>query len=65
MAHRPESVTFRGSLGGTNSSTRFLSASKDGDMRIVLEAPASEAAHVLGLLLMGDRELKITVEVDS
>ena len=57
-----EPIQFIGALAGTNSSTRFLSASLDGDMKIIFETDASQAGAVLRLLTMGGKRLKITVE---
>ena len=55
-------VEFIAALAGTNSSTRFLSASLDGDMKIIFETDASQAGAVLRLLTLGGKRLKITVE---
>lgn len=57
-------ITFIGYLAGTNTSSRWLTLSSDGDAKIVIEASASELASVMRLATLGKKSLRITVEVE-
>lgn len=56
-------IVFHAYLAGTNTSTRWLTVSNEGDAKIVLEASATELAQIMRLSTVGRRLLKVTVEV--
>ncbi len=59
-----EPIVFHANLAGTNTSSRWLTLSNEGDSKVVLEASASELASIMRLSLLGKRLLRITVEVE-
>jgi len=60
-----DAIVFLAALAGNNTSARWLTVGRDGDCKLSLEVPASELAQVLRLAALGDKTLKVTVEVDS
>jgi hypothetical protein len=57
-------IVFHANLAGTNTSSRWLTLSNEGDAKIVLEASASELASIMLLSTLGKKNLRITVEVE-
>ena len=57
-------IVFHASLAGTNTSSRWLTLSNEGDAKVVLEASASELAAIMRLSTLGKKLLRITVEVE-
>ena len=59
-----EPIVFRCNLAGTNTASRWLTLSNEGDSKVVLEASASELAAIMRLSTLGKRVLRVTVEVE-
>ena len=57
-------IVFRCNLAGTNTSSRWLTLSNEGDAKVVLEASATELAAIMRLSLLGKRSLRVTVEAE-
>ena len=57
-------IVFHANLAGTNTSSRWLTLSNEGDAKIVLEASASELASIMRMSTLGKRNLRITVEAE-
>lgn len=55
---------FHANLAGTNTSSRWLTLSNEGDSKIVLEASATELANIMRLSMLGKKNLRITVEAE-
>lgn len=60
----PDPISFIGYLAGTNTSSRWLTLSSEGDAKIVIEASSSELASVMRLATLGKKALRITVEAE-
>lgn len=58
-------IKFQATLAGTNTQSRFLSASIDGDAKIVFETDRQQVAQVLNLFTAGKRLLDVTIEYDE
>ncbi len=58
-----EPIVFHANLSGTNTSSRWLTLSNEGDAKVVLEASASELASIMRMATLGKKLLRITVEV--
>ena len=57
-------IEFLACLAGSNTAAKWLSVGRDGDAKLSLEVPASDLAGVLRLATLGDKTLRVTVEVD-
>ena len=57
-----EPIVFHAQLAGTNTASRWLTLSNEGDAKVVLEASASELAAIMRLAALGKCLLRITVE---
>ena len=60
-----EEIEFSATLAGSHTSARWLSVDREGAAKLSLEIPASDLGQVLRLATLGDKNLKITVEVDE
>ena len=58
-------IKFQATLAGTNTQSRFLSASIDGDAKIVFETDRQQVANVLRLFNAGKRLLDVTIDYDE
>ena len=63
MANAPHAITFRASFPAIQSAIKITG--DGGGMRIQLDIPESEMAQAVGLMLMRQMVVKVTVEPDG
>lgn len=58
-------IIFLAALAGSHTAARWLTIDREGAAKLSLEVPASDLAAVLRLAVLGEKTLKVTVEVDD
>lgn len=58
-------IRFSATLAGAHTAARWLSVDREGAAKLALEIPASDLAPVLRLAALGDKLLRVTVEVEE